>query len=148
MLAELAAANAAYKVIKTTIQNGGEIAQLGKQISAWINGEEVARERVNKKKNSLFGSAKGESDWEEFMHLEKVREQREELREIMQLYGRFGLWKDWQKFQADARKRRAKERSDLKKKRKKILELIAIVLAGIIMISVVGFAAWMLKQGL
>ena len=105
MLAELAAANAAFGVIKSFVSNGKELASCGKQISDFVFAKEKIEKEVNKHK------AKGVTggDLEEFMALEELRQKEEELKQIMIYVGRPGLWADWQKFQAQARKaRRAK----------------------------------------
>lgn len=103
MLAELAAANAAFAVIKKAIANGQEIASFAKQIASIVDSKETLQKKVEKKKNSFFGAS---SDFEEFMALEEVKRKEDDLREFIQLYGRPGMWQDWVKFQAQARKER------------------------------------------
>ena len=130
MLAELAAANAAYKVIKTAVQNGTEIAQLGKQISTWMAGEEVAREKLAKKRNSVFGTQQAQSDWEEFQFLENYRNQQKELESFCRLYGRPGMWNDWQQFQIKMRKQRSQAKKQRARKRRKMVEWILFGIFG------------------
>jgi len=103
MLAEIAAANAAFAVIKTAIQNGREIADVGHKVGEYVNATESLRKKGEKKKR------KGHSDLEEFMHLEKLKQQEEQLKQWMIWAGRPNLWSDWQKFQAQARKARLAE---------------------------------------
>lgn len=100
MLAEIAAANAAFAVIKTAIKNGREIADVGHKVSEYVNATEDLRKKGEKKKRA------GGGDLEEFMHLEKLKQQEEELKQWMIWAGRPNLWSDWQKFQAQARKAR------------------------------------------
>ncbi len=95
MLAELAAANAAFAVIKTAVQNGKDIAAAGSAIANFVGAKETLEKKANKKG--------GGNDLEEFLALEQIREQEEQLRQIMIYTGRPGLWNDWQKFQAKAR---------------------------------------------
>ena len=95
MLAELAAANAAFQVIKTAVQNGKEIASAGKAIANFVGAKEQLQRKAQKKG--------GGSDLEEFMALEQIREQEDQLKQIMIYAGRPGLWGDWQRFQAKAR---------------------------------------------
>jgi hypothetical protein len=102
MLAELAAANAAFGVIKQAISNGRDLASVGSQIAKFVDGKEGLQRKVIKKKNSPFYRG----DFEEFMALEAIKEKEEELKQIMLYVGRPGLWNDWQKFQAEARKAR------------------------------------------
>ena len=128
MLAELAACNAAFAVIKQTLANGRELADCGKAISDFVTAKDTLQKKAHKKKNSFWtkvGGSAGE-DLEEFMALEKVRKQEDQLREAMQLYGRAGLWQDWIKFQAEARKRRQLEQEERLRKRKQLMEILTI----------------------
>ena len=134
MLAELAAANAAFGVIKSFISNGKDLASCGKQISDFVFAKEKIEKEVSKQK------AKGVSggDLEEFMALEELRQKEEELKQIMIYVGRPGLWADWQKFQAQARKaRREQERLD-QKRREEILEYIGYSIAFIALLGLGG----------
>ena len=115
MLAELAAANAAFGVIKSFISNGKELASCGKQISDFV----FAKEQIQKKASKQRARG-GSGDLEEFMALEKIKEQEKELKQLMIYAGRPGLWEDWQRYQAEARKSRryaqkmaAKQREDM-----------------------------------
>jgi len=118
MLAELAAANAAFAVIKTAVQNGKDIAAAGSAIASFVGAKEDLQKKTQKKG--------GGNDLEEFMALEQIREQEEQLRQIMIYTGRPGLWSDWQKFQAKARVARREAEEEAKRKRKMYFE-IAIV---------------------
>ena len=95
MLAELAAANAAFAVIKQAVSNGKEIAAAGNAIAEFVGAKEKLQSKAAKKGNG--------SDLEEFMALEQIREKEEELKQMMIILGRPGLWNDWQRFQAKAR---------------------------------------------
>jgi hypothetical protein len=132
MLAELAAANAAFAVIKGALANGKELHQLGSRVFDYFDNKANIQEKATKKG--------GGSDMEEFMALEQLRQQEEELRERMVYAGRPGMWDDWVKFQAAAaRKRReAKEAAAREKARRaeqtaKMVEYIAISMAAVIL---------------
>lgn len=114
MLAELAAANAAFAVIKQAVSNGKEIAAAGSAIAEFVGAKEKLQAKAAKKGNG--------SDLEEFMALEKIRQQEEELKQIMIYAGRPGLWADWQRFQAKARVARREAEIAAIAKRKKIIE--------------------------
>ena len=118
MLAELAAANAAFAVIKQAVQNGSDIAKAGSAIAKFVGAKEDLQRKSQKKGNR--------ADLEEFMALEQIREQEEQLKQIMIYAGRPGLWGDWQKFQAKARIQRRDEEIAKAKKRKQIIEIIVI----------------------
>ena len=129
MLAELAAANAAFAVIKTAVQNGSDIAKAGSAIAKFVGAKEDLQKKANKKG--------GGNDLEEFMALEQIREQEEQLKQIMIYTGRPGLWHDWQRFQAKARVARREEQIRLAKKRKQIVEwsIIGFLIFVIIMVA-------------
>ena len=139
MLAELAIANAAFAVIKETVQNGGDIMAAGKHVFDFFdNKTEIA------KKASGSGS-----DSEAFFALETIKQNEKQLKEMMIYQGRGGLWDDWLQFQVDARKKReAAEREAYLKKRKRIqtfksvLTGIAVFLLGITGIGAVGLLIW------
>ena len=65
MLAELAAANAAFAVIKQAVSNGKEIAAAGSAIAEFVGAKEKLQQRAQRKG--------GGSDLEEFMALEKIK---------------------------------------------------------------------------
>ena len=118
MLAELAAANAAFSVIKTAIQNGREIADAGSAIAKFVGAKEDLQKKASKKG--------GGSDLEEFMALEKIREQEEQLKQIMIYAGRPGLWGDWVRFQAKARVARREAEEQRRRKLKQRFEIFLI----------------------
>ena len=81
ILETIAAANAAYSVIRTCIQNGREGADLMASVGKFLTAEEDIKKAVQKKKNSPLTAITGgeEGDWEEFQALEDIREKRREL---------------------------------------------------------------------
>ena len=146
MLAELAAANAAFGVIKSFISNGKELASCGKQISDFV----FAKEQIQKKASKQRAKGIRTNDLEEFMALEKIKQQEEELKQIMIYAGRPGLWQDWQRFQAEARKSRRYAEKMAEKQRQEMLEVagwvFGILIFGIIVITMVySLAKWVGK---
>lgn len=135
MLAELAAANAAFAIIKQAVSNGKEIASAGNAIAEFVGAKEKLQQKAQRKG--------GGSDLEEFMALEKIREQEEQLKQIMIYAGRPGLWNDWQKFQAKARVARREAEQERVKRRKHHFEVavvtfflivVACILASIVLL--------------
>jgi len=132
MLAELAAANAAFAVIKTAVQNGKDIAAAGSAIANFVGAKEDLQRKASKKGNG--------SDLEEFMALEQIREQEEQLKQIMIYAGRPGLWGDWQRFQAKARTARREAEIAAAKRRRKIMDWTLItVISAALLATLVGF---------
>jgi hypothetical protein len=132
MLAEIAAANAAFAVIKGALANGKELHQLGSRVFDYFDNKAKIQESVTKKG--------GGSDLEEFMALERLRQQEEELRERMVYAGRPGMWADWQKFQAQAARKRREDAEAAAREKKlraerlaQLIEYIAIGMASVVL---------------
>jgi len=128
MIAELAAANAAFNVIKAALANGKELSALGSKVFDYFDNEAAIQEKLTK--------SGGSSDSAEFAAMEQLRQQKEHLRESMVYAGRPGLWDDWMKFQAAAARRRREQkeaearRIALRKKRaEQFVEYIVVGIA-------------------
>ena len=126
MLEMLAAANAAYAIIKKTVENGREISAAGAAIQKFVNAEDQLRQDLHKRKNSIWTNflGKEDNDLEEFMALEEIRRKQQMLAEFMQLYGRANLYTDYLQHCSDARKRRKEAAIAAKKKKEKIQDII------------------------
>jgi hypothetical protein len=147
MLLELAAANAAFAVIKEAVANSGDIMNAGQALFQYFDNKAVIQKRANEK----GGTDRG--DIEEFMALEQLKKQEEELKQMMIYQGRAGLWTDWLKFQLDAKKRReAAERERVLKRQRFIGRIkhigmiaLAVGLLGSLAI-IIGFAILMARD--
>jgi len=138
MLAELAAANAAFGIIKEFVSNGKELSGCMNQITNFVFAKEQIEKNLKKKKSKGIGGA----DLEEFMALEQIKEKEEELKKIMIYLGRPGLWQDWQKFQVEARKAKRYEEKMAQKRKEELMEYLGYGLAIIIVIFFAGLMAW------
>jgi hypothetical protein len=147
MIAEIAAANAAFAVIKGALANGKELHQLGSRVFDYFDNKAKIQEKATQKGNG--------SDLEEFMALERLKQQEEELRERMVYAGRPGMWDDWVKFQAmAARKRReAKEAAAREAARRAeraarlteqiVMGMAAVILTGLIIYGIVLYMRYL-----
>lgn len=150
MLVELAAANAAYAVIKECVSNGGEILSAGRAVVDWFNAKSELQEKVKENPEK--------TDLEEFFALEELHRQQQELKELFIYQGRPGLWDDWLAFQVKARQDReakaaaeTKARLQKKKKRDELLQNILLgfwifVLLMVVSGMIVG-AIWLSLRG-
>lgn len=143
MLAELAAANAAFAVIKEAVANAGDIMAAGQKLFEYFDAKAAIQKKANENP--------GRSDMEEFMALEQLKRQEEHLRESMIYAGRPGMWDDWLKFQAEAaRKReaakRAAEREALLRKRRaeELVEITALSIGVFILSMLVIWGIWLI----
>ena len=134
ILESIAAANAAYSVIRQALGNGKETAGLIGAVGKFLSAEEDVKEAVQRKKNSPLTAITGgsEGDWEEFQHLENLRQKRQELESYCRLYAPPGTWDRWQQWQAEARKQRQAAKKAAEKAREERMEAIA-TFAGIAM---------------
>jgi len=148
MLLELAAANAAFAVIKEAINNSGEIIQAGKAVFEYFDNKAKIQQKVVETPDHK------RSDLEEFFALEQLKKQEQELKEMFIYQGRPGLWDDWQRFQVQARHRReeaAREEARLaqekKARRNRIFEQILLgfwlFMAGSIFVGMLIGAIWL-----
>jgi hypothetical protein len=104
MLAELAAANAAFDVIKQTLANGREIYEAGEAMAQYFGlKSEIA------KKAHQHGY---KSDIAAFMAAEQLAAKENELREMMIYQGRGGMWDDWLSFQAEMKRSRDEQEKE------------------------------------
>ncbi len=115
MLAELAACNAAFSVIKTAIGNGKDLYDCGEAAKTYFANKSTISKRV---------ASKGKSDLGAFMALEKIKEQEEWLREHMIYAGRPDMYSDWLKFQSDCKQERERNARIALLKRQNIISMV------------------------
>jgi molecular chaperone GrpE (heat shock protein) len=138
MIAELAAANAAFDVIKQTIQNGQEIYAAGEELAKYFG----LKNEIQKKAHEHGYK----SDLSAFMAAEQLKEQEKELKEMMIYQGRGGMWNDWLQFQAEMKQSREEEEKEKKraklKRKKKLIQTLQIVGGSIALIALCGGMIW------
>jgi len=145
MIAELMAVNAAYAVIKETVQHSGEIMSAASHIADFFKNKTQIQEKLADKRQQ----GKETSDLEEFFALEEIKQKEQELKELMIYCGRPGLWDDWLKFQVEARHRREeaeRERiaEELAKKKKFANKVQTLLLSFWLSVlgALIGFIIW------
>ena len=122
MIAELAAANAAFDVIKQTIQNGQEIYAAGEALAEYFG----LKNEIQKKAHEHGYK----SDLQAFMAAEQLKAQEDELKQMMIYQGRSGMWDDWLAFQAQMKQSRENEekarQQAIIKRRKRLIDGLMI----------------------
>ena len=113
MIAEIAAANAAFQVIKGALTNGRELYDVAEQATKYFDNKSA----IAKKANRTGGS----TELQCFMQLEKIKEQEEWLKDYMVYAGRADMYGDWLKFQSDCKQKR--ERAERLRKQKRAANL-------------------------
>jgi len=122
VIAELAAFNAAFGVVKEFVASGKDLSDCFGLIGQMTTAKEDLKLKADKRGFT--------SDAEEFAALEQIKQAEDQLRELMQYYGRAGLWDDFVKFQAEARKARLLERNERIKKINQRWQYASIIVAG------------------
>jgi|TARA_R100001377_G_scaffold23701_1_gene12819 hypothetical protein len=120
MLAEIAAANAAFNIIKSALSNGKELYDVSAQATQYFDNKSVIVKKAQK--------GGGKEELQCFMELEKIKEQEEWLKEYMIYAGRADMYKDWLQFQAECKRARDKEERMRKHKRAKNITLFWTIL--------------------
>lgn len=140
MIAELAAANAAYDVIKQSIQNGKEIYEAADAMAQYFG----LKQEIQRKAHEHGYK----SDLDAFMATEQLKAQEDELKQLMIWQGRGGMWNDWLQYQAQMKRSREEEalqqRRAKVKRKKMIIDGIIIALAIGCAIGAIGIGVWVL----
>jgi len=138
MIAELAAANAAFGVIKEAIANGKEIYEAGEALADYFG----LKSEIQKKAHEHGYK----SDLQAFMAAEQLKEQEKALKEMMIWQGRGGLWSDWLAFQQEMKQSREAaekaEKARKAKRRKQITDGLLIITLGIGILSAIGLVGY------
>ena len=144
MLAELAAANAAFAVIKEAVANSGELMAAGQKLYEYFDAKSAIQRRYEEKANGAKST-----DLEEFMALEQLKHQEAELKQMMVYYGRAGMWDDWLKFQVEAkRKREAAKRAELlaaQERKDKIVNGVLYTIAASLLGMLLAVGIWIMQ---
>ena len=141
MIAELAAANAAFGVIKQTLANGKELYEAGDALADYFG----LKAEIQKKAHEHGYK----SDMQAFQAAEQLKQYESALKQMMIYQGRPGLWDDWLAFQKqmkDSREAAEKAEKAKKAKRKKQLEdtllgigLTLLILSGVGLIGYIFY---------
>tara|TARA_Y100000022_G_C13222515_1_gene363137 strand:+ start:622 stop:1071 length:450 start_codon:yes stop_codon:yes gene_type:complete len=128
MLAELAVFTTAAKTVAKCIQAGRELSTVATSIGKMAESKDALQTKLSKKKNRTFSTV--ETEFEEFMALEEIRQREEDLLKLMVYQGRVGLKDDFVKFQVENRRQRKEAELARKKAQQERNELI-LSIAGI-----------------
>ena len=132
MLAELAIANACFATIKEAVAHSGDLMAAGDALFKYFDSKAELQRKANEK-----GGSKG-SDLEEFMALEKLKQQEAELKQMMIYAGRGGMWDDWLAFQVKVKKKREADKREKFLRKQRIIDRIKDTAMIILVIVLLG----------
>ena len=144
VLETLAAANAAYSIIKKSLEAGREVNDIVGHVGKFLTAEDELKEAVKRKKSNPITAITGgaEGDWAEFQALEDLKAKRKELESWCRLYAPSGTWDRWQFFQAEARKARRAAQKQKQKEREEMFEAITLAVSGLLALGGIGGFIW------
>ena len=129
MLLELAAANAAFAVVRQALNNGQELAQCAGKLGEYF-GLKAALAKT--------ASSKG-SDSEAFWAMESLREAESELKTMLIYSGRPGLYDDFLLYQSQKKREREQEVRDkalaIYKRRQLVWSWVSGILIGVAVLT-------------
>ena len=148
VLETLAAANAAYSIIKKSLEAGREVNDMIGHVGKFLTAEDELKEAVKRKKSNPITAITGgaEGDWAEFQALEDLKSKRKELESWCRLYAPSGTWDRWQFFQAEARKARRAAQKQKEKEREEMFEAITLAVSGLLALGGAGALIWFLGR--
>ena len=140
MLAELAAINSAYGIVRSLVSNGNELSSCFGQISKWAGLVEQAESKHRSERTRKGVTGELEEALDTWQTVRRIREQEEELRNmIISTTGNMNAWNDIVAIRTRLRKEKANRLQKQEARRRKIQENIAIgTLIFIVAGSVVG----------
>lgn len=145
MLAELAALNSAYGIVKAAVGNGAEIHNIVSKVSKWAGLVEEAESRHRNERTKKNATGELEEALETWQTVKRIREQEEELRNmIISTTGDLNAWNDIVLIRTRLRKDKINRKKKDDARRRQLQEniaigvLIFIIFGGVIAVVVVS----------
>jgi hypothetical protein len=135
MLAELAMANAAFRVIQESLAHGKELFEMGEHLATFSD----AGRAIDQKAKLAKKGSEQESDLELFMAQEAIKNKREQLKELM-IRTRHMMWDDFLRFEGEQARDREKQKILEARRRAKRTELIITIFGWVVGFAIVGGA--------
>ena len=144
----VATATAAFNTIKSAFAAGRDIEGMAGDLSRWMGAvSDIKKAEEYSKKPPLFkklfasGSVEEEA-MQAFMAKKKAEDMREELKNIISFTRGPSAWEELLKTEADIRKRRQQAIYDQQERRRKIFEIIMVVIASLAMMGLLIGIVW------
>ena len=144
----VATATAAFNTIKSAFAAGRDIEGMAGDLSRWMGAvSDIKKAEEYSKKPPLFkklfasGSVEEEA-MQAFMAKKKAEDMREELKNIISFTRGPSAWEELLKTEADIRKRRQQAIYDQQERRRKVFEIIMVVIASLAMMGLLIGIVW------
>ena len=145
-IAVVQTANTAIGAVKELLSNGKDITDCAKHLGEYFDAKSQLA------KNAGTANSTG-SDLENFLHLEKLRQQEEELKELLIWQGRANLYTDFLRYQAEQKHAREEAQKEAKRakirKRKETMRMFGVMVVIFVVmlgVAVIGGFIWYLSQ--
>ena len=151
----VATATAAFHTIKQGFSAGREIESMAGDLGRWMGAvSDIKKSEEYSKKPPLFKKLFQSGSVEEeamaaFMAKKKAEDMRDQLKQIITMTRGMSAWDELLKTEGDIRKKRQQAIYDQEEYRRKVLEIIAIILAVGAILGFIGFLIYLygLKHG-
>jgi len=136
-------ATAAYNGIKSAVNAGKEISDMGSQLGKWAQAISDLDYTTNKLENppmfkKVFGGNLQQQALEAWAHKRKAQEMREELRQHISLYYGPSAWDEIVRIEADMRRARKEAEYAAVEKKEAIQQGLFIALSLIVSLAFIG----------
>ncbi len=145
----MATASAAFNTIKKGFEVGRDIEQMASDLGRWMGALSDLEQAEKEAKNppifkKLFANSSVEQEaMEAFAAKAKAEQQRDELKTWIQYTMGQSKWDELIRMEADIRKQRQETLYRQRERRRKFLEIIAIILFGVVVVSFISFVLWL-----
>ena len=145
IVAAVSAATGAFNTIKAGFAAGREVESMAGDLSRWMGAvSDIKKSEEYSKKPPLFkklfqaGSVEEEA-MAAFMAKKKAEDMRDQLKQIITMTRGPSAWEELLKTEADIRKKRQQAIYDQAERRRKILEIVAIIFLVLVIAGFLGF---------
>lgn len=148
----IAAASTAFSALKKGFQIGRDIESMVGDLSRWMGAlsdlEQAEKEAKNPPifKKLFAGKSVEQEALEIVMNKKKVNEQRDQLRQLIQYTCKAGTWEELVRMEVKIRKERQETIYRQRERRRKFIEIVAIIGLAILTLGMIFFIIWLYVQ--
>ena len=145
----MATASAAFNALKKGFQIGRDIESMVSDLSRWMGAlsdvEQAEKEAKNPPifKKLFAGNSVEQEALEIVMNKRKLQEQRDQLRQLIQYTCKAGTWEELIRMEGKIRTERQETMYRQRERRKKFLEIVALIGFFIFVVAFITFILWL-----